>query len=180
MDLRLHDAQSAVAREHGFASWSELSGYVEACQRLAADPETSRLHWLALVYAGDVAGGTHRAQPALARRLLDERPELPGNDPWMACAIGDLAALREATHRDPGWLQRAGGPLGLPPLVAVTHSCLLRLPEFAELLRLRALAAGRGRRPAANRGQSLAAGLAAGALRDRAAVSTLWRSRPEP
>ena len=135
MDLRLHDAQSAVAREHGFASWSELSGYVEACQRLAADPETSRLHWLALVYAGDVAGGTHRAQPALARRLLDERPELPGNDPWMACAIGDLAALREATHTDPGWLQRAGGPLGLPPLVAVTHSCLLRLPEFAEPLR---------------------------------------------
>ena len=43
--------------------------------------------------------------------------------------------LREAAHRDPGWLQRAGGPLGLPPLVAVTHSCLLRLPEFAEPLR---------------------------------------------
>lgn len=137
MDLRLHDAQSAVAREHGFASWSELSGYVEACQRLAADPETSRLHWLALVYAGDVAGGTHRAQPALARRLLDERPELAGSDgsdPWVACATGNLAVLREAGRNDPGWLRRAGGPLALPPLMAVTHSCLLRLPEFTEHL----------------------------------------------
>src|SRR5256885_15414700 len=34
----------------------------------------------------------------------------------------------------PGWLRRAGGPLGLPPLMAVTHSCLLRLPEFTEHL----------------------------------------------
>lgn len=135
MDLRLHDAQSSVAREHGFASWSELSGYVAACQRLAADPDKSRLHWLALVYAGDVAGGTHRAQPTLARRLLNERPELAGDDPWVACATGNLATLRKATHSDPGWLQRPGGPLSLPPLVAVTHSSLLRLPEFAEPLR---------------------------------------------
>src|SRR5256885_4167081 len=34
----------------------------------------------------------------------------------------------------PGWLRRAGGPLALPPLMAVTHSCLLRLPEFTEHL----------------------------------------------
>jgi ankyrin repeat protein len=135
MDLRLHDAQSCVAREHGFASWSDLSGYVQACQRQSADPEQSRRHWLALVYAGDVAGGTHRAQPALARRLLAERPGLAGDDPYVACATGDLAALRRAAQGDPGWLQRPGGPLGLPPLVAVTHSSLLRLPEFAGPLR---------------------------------------------
>ena len=27
--LRLHDAQSCIAREHGFASWSDLKHYVE-------------------------------------------------------------------------------------------------------------------------------------------------------
>ena len=42
--------------------------------------------------------------------------------------------LREAGRNDPGWLRRAGGPLALPPLMAVTHSCLLRLPEFTEHL----------------------------------------------
>lgn len=135
MDLRLHDAQSCIAREHGFASWSELSGYVAACQRLADDSGQSRLHWLALVYAGDVAGGTQRGQPALALRLLDERPDLAGSDPWVACATGDLTVLRETTQRDPGWLQRAGGPLMLVPLIAVTHSSLLRLPQFADRLR---------------------------------------------
>ena len=135
MELRLHDAQSCIARAHGFASWSELSGYVAACQRLAADPEKSRLHWLTLAYAGDVAGGTQRSQPALALRLLHERPDLAGSDPWMACATGDLAVLRETTQRDPDWLQRAGGPLMLVPLIAVTHSSLLRLAPFADRLR---------------------------------------------
>ncbi len=56
------------------------------------------------------------------------------SDPYLACAVGDLAALREATARDPRWLNRPGGPLQLPPLVAVTHSGLLRLPAFRPLL----------------------------------------------
>ena len=42
--------------------------------------------------------------------------------------------LRQATRNDPGWVDRAGGPLDLPPLVAVTHSSLLRLPEFRDRL----------------------------------------------
>jgi hypothetical protein len=135
MELRLHDAQSCVARAHGFNSWAELSAYVTACRRLAEDPAQSLRHWLALVYAGDVTGGTQRAQPMLAQRLLDERPGLAGDDPWVACATGDLAALQSATLRDPGWLRRAGGPLQLPPLVAVCHSSLLRLPAFAPAMR---------------------------------------------
>ncbi len=135
MGLRLHDAQSCVAREHGFASWNELSAHVAACQRLANDPAHAVRHWLTLVYAGDVAGGTHRPQPALAQRLLEECPGLAGDDLGVACATGDLAALRLAAQRDPGWLHRAGGPLALPPLVAVTHSSLLRLPAYSGRLR---------------------------------------------
>lgn len=135
LDLRLHDAQSCIAREYGFASWSELSTYVAACRSLATDPEKSLQHWLALVYAGEVTGGTQRSQPGLARRLLDERPGLHNGDPWVACATGDLPVLRAATQRDPGWLRRRGGPLALPPLIAVTHSSLLRLPEFTDRLR---------------------------------------------
>ena len=29
LELRLHDAQSCIAREHGFASWPDLKRYVE-------------------------------------------------------------------------------------------------------------------------------------------------------
>jgi ankyrin repeat protein len=141
LGLRLHDAQSCVAREHGFASWADLQGFVVARRAQADDPARAVLHWLRLVYAGDIAGGNHRARPLVAARLLEDDAALPtslsvlGNDPYLACAIGDEAALRRATAQDPGWLHRAGGPLNLPPLVAVTHSSLLRLPAFRERLR---------------------------------------------
>ncbi len=135
MDLRLHDAQSCIAREYGFVSWPDLQGFVLARQAAVADPAKALRHWLGLVYAGDVAGGTHRARPAVAERLLAETPQLLGDDPWLACAIGDEAALRAAIARDPSWVHRAGGPLKLPPLVAVTHSAFLQLPAYRERMR---------------------------------------------
>lgn len=125
MPLRLHDAQSCLAREHGFPSWAELAGFVEARLAQAQSPGRALMHWLALVYAGDIADGTHRARPRVAARLWREQPHLLGDDPHLACAVGDLDTLRRATVRDPGWVLRAGGPLLLPPLVAVAHSGLL-------------------------------------------------------
>lgn len=133
--LRLHDAQSCVAREYGFASWADLQGFVLARRAQADDPAKAVLHWLRLVYAGDIAGGTNRARPAAALRMRDENPALvAGGDPWVACAMGDEATLRHATAQDPAWVHRAGGPLQLPPLVAVTHSGLMRLPGHRERL----------------------------------------------
>ena len=134
LGLRLHDAQSCVAREYGFASWVDLQGFVLARNAQAADPSAAISRWLGLVYAGDIAGGMNRAHPAVAARLLEENPGLPGDDPWLACAAGDEAALRHASARDPGWIHRAGGPLRLPPLVAVAHSGLLRLADYRERL----------------------------------------------
>lgn len=130
LGLRLHDAQSCLAREYGFSSWANLQSFVLARSASSADPAQSVRHWLHLVYAGDIAGGTNGAKPSVAARLLEENPGLPGDDPYLACAIGDEALLRRATSRDPAWVHRAGGPLRLPPLVAVTHSSLLRLPVF--------------------------------------------------
>lgn len=134
LGLRLHDAQSCVAREYGFASWNELQGFVLARQAHWANPTRAVLDWLGFVYAGDIAGGTHRPKPSVAVRLLDENPGLPGDDAYLACAIGDETVLRRTTERDPAWVHRAGGPLGLSPLVAVTHSGLLRLDSFRERL----------------------------------------------
>ena len=135
LDLRLHDAQSCIAREYGFPSWPDLQAFVLARRAQADDPARARLHWLQQAYAADIAGGTNPARPTVAARLLEDDPALPGGDPWLACTIGDEAALREAIARDPAWVHRAGGPLRLPPLVAVTHSGLARLPAFRERLR---------------------------------------------
>jgi hypothetical protein len=134
LELRLHDAQSCVAREYGFASWADLRSYVEA----QADSRNGRaervLRWLKLVYSGDVAGTVNRANPRVAIRMLAEKPDLVADNPYLACAIGDEAALRQTTTTDPAWVNRPGGPLSLPPLVAVTHSSLLQVPEFRERL----------------------------------------------
>jgi hypothetical protein len=134
LGLRLHDAQSCVAREYGFSSWAELAGYVDARSAQAAEPANSVLNLLHLIYAGDIAGGMNRARPSVAARIIADNPDLSGRDPCLACAVGDVAALRSMTERDPAWVNRPGGPLALPPLVAVTHSSLVRMPAFRDQL----------------------------------------------
>jgi len=132
--LRLHDAQSCIAREHGFASWPDLKRYVEV-QAVAQKERAVRvLHWAQLLYAGDVSGTVNRANPRVALRILADDPDLIAGDPWLACAIGDERALRQAVQADPALVNTSGGPLRLPPLVAVAHSSLLRAEEFRERL----------------------------------------------
>jgi hypothetical protein len=135
LGLRLHDAQSCVARSYGFASWADLRSYVEVRSTSRNDHAARVLQWLRLVYSGDVDGrGIDRANPRIAARLLAESPDLAAGDPYLACAIGDEDALRAVMTDDPGWVNRPGGQLRLPPLVAITHSSLCQLPEFRQRL----------------------------------------------
>lgn len=135
LGLRLHDAQSCLAREHGFLSWADLQGFVLARIAQANDPARAVLLWLRTAYAGEIAGGNNLARPAVAARLLEESPGLLGDDPHLACAIGDADLLRQTMARDPGWVHRADGPLRVPPLHAVVHSSLVQLPAFRDRLR---------------------------------------------
>ncbi|WP_175996073.1 ankyrin repeat domain-containing protein [Burkholderia stabilis] len=138
LGLRLHDAQSCIAREYGFASWADLGAFVET-QALAQQQRPLLIRrWLGLAYGGDVTGGFDAPRPRVAAQLLRDHPDLVADDATIACAAGDLDALKAAIAADPGWIARAGGALKLPPLVAVTHSRLGQLPEFA--VRLRACA----------------------------------------
>jgi hypothetical protein len=134
LGLRLHDAQSCVAREYGFASWTDLKSYVEVQSAARGDRAADQRRWLAFVYAGDVTGGMNRARPHVAVRVLAEHPDLATDSPYLACATGDETELRKVTERDPGWIDRAGGPLNLPPLVALTHSSLVQVLEFRDRL----------------------------------------------
>lgn len=129
MELRLHDMQSCIAREHGFPSWDQLREYVEwKSAAAAAGPQL--IDWLCLVYMNDVTGGAGWPRPALALRVLDEHPRFARGDAYAACALGDEAAIRAAIESDPTWVNRPGGPLKLPPLVAVTHSSFAREGRF--------------------------------------------------
>lgn len=134
MELRLHDAQSAIAREHGLDSWTDLKHDIE----IRATQEMQRadrvLHWLRLIYPGDISGDNGRSNLRVGLRLLADDPELIVGDPYLACAVGDEAALRQAIEADPSWVNQSGGPLRLPPLIAVTHSGLLRTEEYRERL----------------------------------------------
>ncbi|MEH2624139.1 ankyrin repeat protein [Bradyrhizobium sp. AZCC 1719] len=134
LELRLHDAQSCIAREHGFASWPDLKQYVEV-QMAARNERAARvLHWLQLIYRGDVSNTSGRTNLRVGLRMLAEDPGLVAGDPYLACAIGDESALRQATQADPAWINRPGGPLQMSPLFAVAHSGLLRVDEFRERL----------------------------------------------
>ncbi|MDF3018935.1 MAG: Ankrin repeat protein [Steroidobacteraceae bacterium] len=130
LQLRLHDMQSCIAREYGFASWNELKDAVELRRARAQDAHALRLYWAGLVFGGDLTGAALRPRPVVAARLLAETPDLVGNDPWLACAIGDLDTVRRAADADPAWVNQAGGLLRVAPLVAVTHSSLTKLPRF--------------------------------------------------
>jgi hypothetical protein len=134
LQLRLHDMQSCIAREYGFTSWAELKDNVDLQRARAQDTQALRLYWQRLVYGGDVAGGQGRPRPALAARLLAEQPELIGDDPLLACAVGNEVLVSRAIDADPAWVNRSGGVLNIPPLIAVAHSSLARLDEYRQPL----------------------------------------------
>jgi ankyrin repeat protein len=123
--LKLHDAQSVLAREYGFKSWTELKRYVE-WKRL--DRAERLKGWLSWTYDGN------SRERGLATRMLREEPEFFSGDPWLSCAIGDEEQIRRALRSDPDWVNRPGGARGMPPLIAVTHSLLVLEDGFEPML----------------------------------------------
>ena len=123
--LRLHDAQSCLAREYGFSSWGELRVFVEWKNARTEDRARKIRRWLFFVYGGH----ENRPRPALAARLLAEEPDIARGDPYLSCASGDRTGLLKATKVDRAWVNCKGGPLGMPPLVA------LRIRALASFLR---------------------------------------------
>ncbi len=122
-ELRLHDAQSCIAREHGFASWPDLKLYVEV-QAVAQQERAVRvLHWAQLIYAATSAA--RQAAPICAwhcgcwRKTPGCSPAIPGSP--APSATND--ALRQATQADPAWVNRSGGPL---QIAAAFRHCAFR------------------------------------------------------
>ncbi|MFK2903883.1 ankyrin repeat domain-containing protein [Dyella ginsengisoli] len=130
MELRLHDAQSCIAREYGLDAWSQLKDYV-VLQAASADATTRKRQWRQWAFGH----GYQPARPALAERLLREHPDLLAGEPALACAIGDVAAVQAAIAADRAWANNPHADSGMPPLACATFSGLIALPAYAPGIR---------------------------------------------
>jgi hypothetical protein len=140
LQLKLHDAQSCIAREYGLPAWKNLRNYVDWCNsKLSTERKDVIALWLHKAYGHD----TEHADPLFAAKRLQEIPDFVQGDLFLACAIGDEETVRQAIAADrlcvnrirkdwrcPGCKQY----LDMPPLFAVAHSTLLRLPTFRDPL----------------------------------------------
>jgi ankyrin repeat protein len=136
LKLKLHDVQSCIAREYGLPAWENLRNYVDWCKsKLSTDRKDIIALWLHKAYGHD----DQRADPVYAASQLREIPDFVQGDLHLACAIGDEEAIRRAIAADPSCVNRINSPwrcpgckrnLGMPPLFAVAHTTLLRIPLF--------------------------------------------------
>src|SRR6185295_16079218 len=112
MGLALHDAQSVIAREHGFKSWNELREHVE---------ERS------LSFAGSVEEFVRCATGAArerALRLLTLHPGIARANLYTELVLGDAEAVEARLQRKPEAAQQAGGIQNWEPLLYVCQTCL--------------------------------------------------------
>ncbi len=106
----LHDAQSVVAREYGFPSWTTLAQRVEEL--------TLKLEEIIAQFSR----GSVQQQIGRAERLLSLRPDLTSLDFHAALVFGDAEAVARRLAADPTLAMRKGGPLGWEPILYVAHS----------------------------------------------------------
>jgi ankyrin repeat protein len=111
-DLALHDAQSVIAREHGFKSWNELREHVE-----------ERTLSFAAAVDEFVRCATGSA-PARAMRLLSMHPGIAQANIYAEIVSGDAASVIARLQKDPQAASRAGGIQNWEPLLYACHTCL--------------------------------------------------------
>ena len=131
MQLRLHDAQSCLAREYGFPSWALLKDYVDAKTASTTDTDPLLRRWMLWTFGA----GYHGSKPSLAARLLREHPQLIAGNATLACAVGDLATVRRKIAEDAQWARTRATGEPMSPLVCACFSGLVQLPEFSEGIR---------------------------------------------
>lgn len=110
-NLALHDAQSVIAREHGFDSWNALREHVEerSLSFAAAVDEFVRC-----------ATGSAAAR---AERLLALHPGIAHASLYTELVLGDADGVKERLRSQP---PVAGGVQNWEPLLYVCHTCLHR------------------------------------------------------
>lgn len=111
--LALHDAQSVIAREHGFSAWRALAERVE---------ELTLQQGEALIAFIEAATDGRSGR---ARRLLEQHPDLARVSFQAALVLGDAAQVEAWLAADPALARQPGGPRHWRPLHYLCHTALL-------------------------------------------------------
>jgi hypothetical protein len=112
MEVALHDAQSVIAREHGFPSWTALREEVEA-RTLSFGAAVDEFIRCA------TGGASGRAN-----RLLALYPDLASATLQASLVLGDTASVEARLRDHPTLATQAGGPQNWEPLLYVCHTCM--------------------------------------------------------
>lgn len=110
--LALHDAQSTLAREHGFSSWKALSEHITLLTLQFGDAVREFIE-------AATDGRQDRAD-----RLLRLHPGVAGANFHVALVMGDAEHAIAALAKNPALARQAGGPRGWEPLHYVCHTSL--------------------------------------------------------
>ena len=110
--LALHDAQSVIAREHGFPSWNALLEHIE---ERSLDFDSAMREFVEAATDG---------RSARAERLLALHPRLVRATLYAALVAGDVATVESHLAKRPELVHERGGPRGWEPLHYVCHTSL--------------------------------------------------------
>lgn len=110
--LALHDAQSVIAREHGFPSWNALREEVEA-RTLSFDAAVDEFVRCA------TGGASGRAE-----RLLTIHPGIASATLHTALVLGDAAAVDARLRERQELATQPGGVQKWEPLLYACHTCM--------------------------------------------------------
>jgi hypothetical protein len=110
IELALHDAQSVIAREHGFSSWNSLREEVEA-RTLSFDAALDEFVRCA------TGGASGRAE-----RLLAIHPGIASATLQTALVLGDAAAVDARLRDRPELATKTGGVQKWEPLLYACHT----------------------------------------------------------
>src|SRR5438045_9053961 len=100
----LHDAQTMIAREYGFASWNKLRDHVEEVT-LEFDAAVKEFLEAATDGRGD-----------RAERILALHPKIAAANPHTALVLGDAGAGPARLDRDPSLATKTGRPRRCQPI----------------------------------------------------------------
>ena len=110
--IALHEAQTRIAREYGFASWNKLRDHVEALT----------LEFDAAVDAFVEAATDERSDRA--ERIVTLHPGIVNANLHTALVLGDAKAVGTRLERDPSLARKAGGPRGWEPIHYVCYTVM--------------------------------------------------------
>jgi hypothetical protein len=110
--IPLHEAQTRVAREYGFASWNKLRDHVEALT----------LEFAAAVDAFIEAATDERSDRA--ERILALHAAIAQANLHTALVLGDADAVAARLNRDPSLATKPGGPRGWEPIHYVCYTVM--------------------------------------------------------